>query len=280
MVKKSKKRVGVLLRDCEETLSLKFVLTVHDHLTKAFERTEDPISPPGLRDQALLEMAVSRQDVGFGNIRKYPSACANAASLMYGICNDHPFLNGNKRTALICGIMHLDRNGLVFEDVSRDHLYQLMIDIASHKFSRSDKPDGKYEDPKPNSDKEVAAIEAWLKQRVRKIQHGERVIRYRELWTILHRFNHLIVQKNENTVSIYAERSGFFGMGKRQSKVYSYHNPGDGREVPKGQIKELREHLKLSESDGVDAVSFYDKQKMIDEFILEHRSVLRLLAHA
>jgi len=265
------------LRDCEKTLSVEFILTVHDHLTRAFDGSEDPISPPGLRDRALLESAVSRQYVGIGDSQKYPSACANAASLMYGLCNDHPFFNGNKRTALISGIMHLDKNGLVLEGATRDDLYDLMLNIARHNFAAEKKPMFGDIEIMPNPDKEVQTITKWLKSRARKITRGERVIRYRDLEAIVNRFEVFVIKKDGNTVNIYRPKRGFFGVTSL-SRLYTYHNPGDGREVPTGIIKAVRDHLNLTERDGVDTIAFYDRQKGIDEFIQEHRSILRLLA--
>lgn len=274
-MKKEKK--SVLLRDCEKTLSAEFVVSIHEHLTKAFEDSDDPISPPGLRDRGLLESAVSRQHVGFGESQKYPSACLNAASLMYGLCNDHPFFNGNKRTALIAGIMHLDRNGLVLQEVTRDELFDLMLDIARHRFAVDRRSEAEFIEINPNPDKEVHEVSEWLKVRARKITRGERVIRYRELETIVNRFGSFVIKKDGSTVNIYRPKKGIFG-GVALSRVYTYHNPGDGREVPTGIIKAVREHLNLTEPDGIDTVAFYDRQRGVDEFIQQHRAVLRLLA--
>jgi hypothetical protein len=123
----------------------------------------------------------------------------------------------------------------------------------------------------------VQVITEWLKSRARKITRGERVIRYRELEAIVNRFGGFEVKKDGSMVNIYKLKKGFFG-GSILSRLYVYHNPGDGREVPTGIVKALREHLNLTERDGVDTVYFYDRQKVIDEFIQEHRAILRLLA--
>ena len=66
-----------------KTLSVDFVVGVHIHLVRYFEKSADPISPPGLRSIALLESAVEKQntgqrraDQGAGRSRAHPAAMA------------------------------------------------------------------------------------------------------------------------------------------------------------------------------------------------------------
>src|SRR5438105_4615900 len=81
---------------------------------------------------ALLESAVGRQWVGFGDRLKYPNPVENAATLAYGLCCDHAFHNGNKRTALVAMLVHLDRNKWSLFEVGQNALYALIIDVAEH----------------------------------------------------------------------------------------------------------------------------------------------------
>jgi len=76
-----------------------------------FAGTGDPIAPPGVRSMTLLESAVSRQHTALGGRLKYADPVSSAATLLYGICSDHPFHNGNKRTALVAMLVHLDDTG-------------------------------------------------------------------------------------------------------------------------------------------------------------------------
>ena len=59
---------------CDQTLSIESVIQIHDHLARAFAQDNDPMSPAGVKSAALLEMAISRQHVGFGSVSKYPTA--------------------------------------------------------------------------------------------------------------------------------------------------------------------------------------------------------------
>lgn len=63
----------------------------------------------GVRDAGLLDSALQRPRnlAGYGE----PDAAALAASLAYGIARNHPFVDGNKRTAFVCGAVFMELNG-------------------------------------------------------------------------------------------------------------------------------------------------------------------------
>ncbi len=164
------------------TLTAEEVLRIHEILIADFARSQDPIFPPGVRSLALLESAVGRQLSGHAGWLKYADAIGNAATLVFGVCCDHPFHNGNKRTALVAMLAHLDRNDLCLYRTTKTELYQFMISIADHSIGlrldprRPDKVPGRR-----SADEEVAAIDGWLRRRVEKIRRGEKPISYRNL---------------------------------------------------------------------------------------------------
>lgn len=68
----------------------------------------------GVRDIGRLEAVVSAQhQVVFGE-ELYATVFAKAAALMRGIIGDHPFTDGNKRTAMLAGLTLLEMNGYSF----------------------------------------------------------------------------------------------------------------------------------------------------------------------
>lgn len=249
------------------------VLAIHEQLTAEFATTEDPISPAGVRDLGLLESAVSRQHTAVGDVMKYDSPAKNAAALMFGLCNNHPFYNGNKRAALVAGLLHLDRNHLVLEGVTKDDLFRLMKRVASHFFS--ERRHGK--DVLPDPDHEIDAIASWIDQNARDIKKGERPIPYAELYRIIEQFGFRLGAKKHNQVEVLQRKVRWFG-GEKWDCVYKAPCPGDSRIVQVSEIKALRRALKLTEEDGVDSESFYDSRVVIDSFITAHRQVLRKLA--
>jgi death-on-curing protein len=109
-------------------------------LTEDFKNANDPISPSGIKNEGLLESAISRQSSGYGNYIKYNTPVSNAATLCYGLCCNHPLHNGNKRTALVAMLCHLDRNNLTFnERANQDDMYRFILRVAKHWFSRRNK---------------------------------------------------------------------------------------------------------------------------------------------
>ena len=66
--------------------------------------------PDGVRDLGLLESALARprNKVAYGET----SLAAFAAAYGFGIARNHPFVDGNKRTALASMIVFLNLNGL------------------------------------------------------------------------------------------------------------------------------------------------------------------------
>lgn len=55
----------------------------------------------GIRDTGLLESALGRQTVSLGGKFKYSTDVEICATLFYGLTKNHPFCDGNKRTALL-----------------------------------------------------------------------------------------------------------------------------------------------------------------------------------
>lgn len=66
----------------------------------------------GIRDEGLLHSALARPQ----NAAAYgePDAAELAAAYAYGIARNHPFIDGNKRTAWVVARLFLAKNGLVF----------------------------------------------------------------------------------------------------------------------------------------------------------------------
>ena len=265
------------------TLTVEDVMFIHERLCVDFAETEDPINPPGVRSESLLESAVNRQHSGYGELLKYHDPVLNAATLLYGICNDHPFHNGNKRTALVAALAHFDRNHLMLGATKQNDLFRLMLAVASHSIVETQVKIGRdtTKVPKRGSpDEEVDAITAWFRPRVETITRGETPITYRELRQILMNFGFTLVPLKNRKVAVndLETKRTLFGKKRRKKRLLVINWPGDGRTVPIGQMKFVRQALQLCEEDGVPSDAFYEKGVRIDRFINEYRIVLRKLA--
>ena len=65
----------------------------------------------GVRETALLESAVAAPQASFGGQSPYKDLAEEAAAYLFYLCRNHPFIDGNKRTALGACIVFLRLNG-------------------------------------------------------------------------------------------------------------------------------------------------------------------------
>lgn len=90
---------------------------------------------PGLRDRGLLESAIAQPRQSFGGefANEYPFGMA--AAYAYHIAKNHPFVDGNKRAALMCAGSFLRMNGwdLVSEGVEAAGAVLEMVEGATEK---------------------------------------------------------------------------------------------------------------------------------------------------
>src|ERR1700735_1020194 len=68
--------------------------------------------PSGIRDPGMLESALARPKNLYAYAETEPSLPRMAASYAFGIAANHPFVDGNERTALITSFTFLKLNGL------------------------------------------------------------------------------------------------------------------------------------------------------------------------
>ena len=84
----------------------------------------------GIRDTGLLRPALAMPRASFGGEWLHRDLYEMGAAYAFHISQDHPFLDGNKRTALACAFVFLEINGVSITD-SEGRLYRVMMDVAS-----------------------------------------------------------------------------------------------------------------------------------------------------
>jgi len=91
----------------------------------------------GVRDIAGLESAIAQPRQTFGGRELYPSLAEKAGALGHSLVQNHPFVDGNKRTAHAAIEVFLLLNG--HEVVaSIDEQERVMLDVASGKMDRAE----------------------------------------------------------------------------------------------------------------------------------------------
>jgi death-on-curing protein len=84
----------------------------------------------GIRDLGLLQSAANRPRATFDGNELYPGIHQKAAALIESLINNHPFMDGNKRTGITAGAMFLRLNGYHLT-VSNKELEEFTLSIAS-----------------------------------------------------------------------------------------------------------------------------------------------------
>ena len=106
------------------TLSKRQVILLHQQLINEIGGSS------GLRDEGLLESALAAPFQSFGGIDVYPSLQQRAARLAYGLVNNHPFVDGNKRIGAHTMLVFLALNGIELS-YTQEELASLFIAVAS-----------------------------------------------------------------------------------------------------------------------------------------------------
>jgi death on curing protein len=94
---------------------------------------------PGIRDETLLESAVAAPQASMMGQALISDPVEIAAAYLFYICRNHPFVDGNKRTALAACLVFLEENALLSNSkLPTDAWEEFVVDLASSKISRDE----------------------------------------------------------------------------------------------------------------------------------------------
>jgi len=86
--------------------------------------------PHGVRDHGLLESACHKPYHRYA-YEGTDDVVALAVDLMFGIAQNHPFQQGNKRTGFEAALVFLEANGYDFVAEDRVELAEMMVDVIT-----------------------------------------------------------------------------------------------------------------------------------------------------
>ncbi|MBI3322602.1 MAG: type II toxin-antitoxin system death-on-curing family toxin [Candidatus Omnitrophica bacterium] len=112
-----------------EFLTLAEVLEIHSEQVRRFG------GQPGLRDMGLLESALAQPEASFAGEWLHRDLYGMAAAYAYHLCQNHCFIDGNKRTALSCALIFLKLNEVHVVD-TRGRLKDTLLGVASGKVDK------------------------------------------------------------------------------------------------------------------------------------------------
>ena len=99
------------------------LIAIHDQIVLATGGTT------GIRDGGLLDAAIAAPWQTFGGNELFPSLEEKAARLGYGLVNNHPFIDGNKRIAAVATLEILALNGVNLS-YSQSELSDIFLEVA------------------------------------------------------------------------------------------------------------------------------------------------------
>ena len=125
-----------------KVFNLRQVLVLHERMVRKYGGSS------GVRDIGMLESALGRPFATFGGHDLYADVFLKAGALIQSIVKNHPFIDGNKRTAWVSVVALLKMNDWRVT-VGEDVVVDFMISVANENLG-------------------VDEIAGWLKKRCRK----------------------------------------------------------------------------------------------------------------
>ena len=112
-------------------------LSTEDVLTLHADQVDLYGGDHGVRDLELLESAVAQLRASFGGSFLHEFPFEMAAAYMYHIVQNHPFLDGNKRTGAVAAFVFLDLNDIEI-DAPPGRLYDLTMSVATGQAGKAE----------------------------------------------------------------------------------------------------------------------------------------------
>ena len=112
-------------------LTLAEVVEIHSDQVKQFGGRD------GVRDLGLLQSALAQPEASFAGSWLHGDLYEMASAYAFHISQNHPFFDGNKRTALACALVFLELNGVSITD-PKGELKEAMLRAASGRLDKAE----------------------------------------------------------------------------------------------------------------------------------------------
>lgn len=111
-------------------LTLDEILSLHEDQVRRYGGSG------GVRDLGLLQSALGTVMATFGGAFLHQTLFEMAAAYLFHICRNHPFIDGNKRTAVAAALTFLEMNGIEI-DADESEFYDLVMGVAEGKVTKA-----------------------------------------------------------------------------------------------------------------------------------------------
>lgn len=270
-----------------QLLSEARVLELHRALVIFSAGTEAPVKDLGLREELLLEGAVSRQFQSSGLLIEGSDPREKTAALLQGLLDALPFYDGNAQTALLTTLMHLDINNFGPNQVSHDDLYRLISTLISHETNelpmKGAKAASRKAGVKATQEDELSRIFQWLMANSRWADHREYPLPLPELKRLLNGLDADLSDPVAGQIEVLKAgaqtEKRFLGLGSkivsRMIPVMKFPDPGEDGLVSANILRDIQKALGLS---GLDDKSIYDWPAKIQSVLRQYHTLWPRLA--
>lgn len=255
----------------EDMLSVEEVLRAHFLVANFFADDNNGLGTIGPRNGGrLLLSTMARQTVGYDGRSKWNGPFEIAATMLFGLVKNHPFHDGNKRTALLSVLHLLEKRGWTAK-ARKEQLENLVAGVASNRYRANDLYIYLHEQQgQPADDAAVLFVAARLKKMVRRRERTRHSITFRKLRQLLGRHGFVMRDSKDNKITVARSDDG--------QAIWHIGYPGDSKQVPVGELARLRKACGLAEADGVDSAVFFRGMDSMDFLLQGYAEPLQRLA--
>lgn len=257
--------------DFRDALSAGEVLRAHFLIAEFFADEKSGLGGMGPRDGSghLLHSALSRQFAGFGGARKWEGVFKIAATALFGLVKNHPFHDGNKRTALLAVLHLLEKQGYAASG-RKIKFENLVVKVSAGRHRREDFYKRLLREKGLSSDDaDVVYVASQLNFMTHKAKRSRWTVTYRQLNSLLKAHGFEIKKPRSGQIEI-IRMSGEKSVGQAGF-------PGWTRQVAQGELKKVRRLCNLQEGE-CDSNAFFNGATGMDFLISEYAAPLRRLA--
>ena len=111
-------------------LTLEEVVEIHNDQIQRYGGTL------GIRDMGLLQSALAMPSAGFGDQHLHNDLFEMSAAYLFHIVQNHPFVDGNKRTGAVAAVIFLALNGVELE-LAEDEFEVVVRKVAEGKLDKA-----------------------------------------------------------------------------------------------------------------------------------------------
>lgn len=235
---------------CEDVLDAHFLICDH------FLKLGEGIAGFGPKDSDLLSSAVGRQLASAFGSFVYNDFWDIASSLIFGLINDHPFHDGNKRTAFLSSVFFMMEHGYI-PSVDITQIEDFTVEIADFK-----RVNGRH--------MEVSEISPRFKTMFRKRDNRiSYIVTFNELQKLLGAHGCSIDNPSGNFINVY--------VGDQRVSQIGF--PGWSKEVSRNAISTARKSTGLLPENGIDAQVFFKGADPLNVLIGAYEEPLKRLAY-